>query len=90
MDGASLHCVVPVLEAQHTKQELRRRRGRERGLVNFTRRVFELQQTLGNVAVIENPKTSDIWRKSSLADLAMSSNVNTANLDLCQIEKGSR
>lgn len=46
----------------YERQELRRLRQRERALVAFTSRAFELQTTLGGIAVIENPQGSDIWR----------------------------
>ena len=50
----------------YEKQELRRLRKREGALVNFTARVFELQHSLGGIAVIENPKGSDLWRHPAL------------------------
>ena len=68
----------------YSTQELRRKRDRERSLLMFVRRVFELQDTLGGVAVIENPRSSAMWRESPVAQLVGRRTVCFADLDLCQ------
>ena len=66
----------------YEKQELRRLRKREGALVNFTARVFELQHSLGGIAVIENPKGSDLWRHPALQRFVGVS-ATFAEVDLC-------
>ena len=65
-------------------QELRRIRRKEKGLLTFVQRVFELQQMLGGVVAIENLRTSDIWRQPQFDSIMKEENVCFADLDLCQ------
>ena len=43
-------------------QQLRRLRQKEKVIVDFTAKVFEMQNALGGLAIIENPRSSDLWR----------------------------
>ena len=68
----------------YTPQELRRKRAREQSLVRFTHRVFELQCDLGGIVVVENPRTSALWRQAPLCHVVRRPEVCFADLDLCR------
>ena len=68
----------------YSSQELRRISSKEKNLLNFVQRVFELQQTLGGIVAVENPRTSDIWRQPQFDSIVKEENVCFADLDLCQ------
>lgn len=67
----------------YNRQELRRLRKREAALVKFTGRIFELQHSLGGIAVIENPRSSDLWRHPELQRF-LGQVACFADVDLCQ------
>ena len=64
-------------------QELRRLRKKEEGLVQFVSRVYDLQNTLGGIAVVENPQTSDLWRHPALQKYVGITGM-FADLDMCR------
>lgn len=57
---------------------------REVVLLRFTRRVFELQHSMGNIAVVENPQGSDLWRHRDMVDLMSLPGVRQIHLDMCR------
>ena len=65
-------------------QQLRRLRAKEQRLLTFVNRVFEIQSRLGGLAVIENPRNSDLWRADPIAKLTENPMAAYADLDLCQ------
>ena len=67
----------------YNRQELKRLRKREAALVRFTGRIFELQHSLGGIAVIENPRSSDLWRHPELQRF-LGQVACFADVDLCQ------
>ena len=50
--------------------------------MKFTSRVFELQSGLGGIAVIENPRGSDLWRHPELQRF-LGERACFADVDLC-------
>lgn len=64
-------------------QELRRVRKREMGLVNFTSDVMALQKQQGGIVIVENPRTSDLWRVPVI-QRRLASGMMFAQPDLCQ------
>jgi hypothetical protein len=67
----------------YNRLQLRRLRKREAALVKFTGRIFELQHSLGGIAVIENPRSSDLWRHPELQRF-LGQVACFADVDLCQ------
>ena len=70
----------------YTKQELRRKRKREEGLVRFVARLFELQNGLGGTVAVENPRGSDLWRHLLMNRLINFPTACFADLDMCQYQ----
>ena len=67
-------------------QELRRRRRREQALVEFTAKVFELQHGLGGLVIVENPRSSDLWRHPLMEQLSNYPAARFADFDMCQYQ----
>eukprot|EP00438_Fugacium_kawagutii_P025852 Skav231407 [mRNA] locus=scaffold4039:44689:52020:- [translate_table: standard] len=72
----------------YDRQELRRLRKREKVLVRFASRAFELQHALGGIAVIENPRSSDLWREPELQRF-LGQSATFADVDLCNFGMAS-
>ncbi len=64
-------------------QELRRLRKKERELLEFIKRVILLQRSLGGMVVVENPRTSDLWRTNIFQELIVEFGLRFAHVDLC-------
>ena len=64
-------------------QVLRRLRRKERELLRFIKEVVKLQISLGGIVVIENPRTSDIWRTNIFQELIVDLGLKFAHVDLC-------
>ena len=65
-------------------QQLRRLRQKEKVIVDFTAKVFEMQNALGGLAIIENPRSSDLWRHPDIERLTNFPAARYADLDMCQ------
>ena len=74
----------------YTPQQLRRLRAKERKILDFVRKVAELQGGLGGFVVIENPRTSDIWRTNQFQELIVDHRMLFAQVDLCAYGMRSR
>eukprot|EP00438_Fugacium_kawagutii_P013250 Skav234490 [mRNA] locus=scaffold3731:121116:128177:+ [translate_table: standard] len=67
----------------YSPQERRRLRAREGVFINLIEEVIVLQKLTQGLVIIENPRTSDIWRHSSLARWAQDESMAMAQVDLC-------
>ena len=67
-----------------SKQELRRRRKKQKVLLQVMNEVLIKQLAAGRDVVIENPMTSDIWSDPSLAPWCADPNMCFFRTDLCQ------
>ena len=67
----------------YSPQELRRRRLKEKEILRFVKKVASLQGELGGIVVIENPRTSDIWRTGQFQELIVNHEMSFADVDLC-------
>ena len=68
----------------HTKQERRRRRLKEKVFLELIDKVMVMQLAGGRDVVVENPLSSDIWREPLLERWAKDSRVHIFRTDLCQ------
>eukprot|EP00435_Cladocopium_sp_Y103_P068690 s358_g32.t1 len=68
----------------HTKQERRRRRLKEKVFLELIDKVMVLQLAGGRDVVIENPLSSDLWREPLLERWAQDPRVQLFRTDLCQ------
>ena len=67
----------------YDQQQRRRLRQREKILIEFTEEVLLRQRLRGGLVVVENPRSSDIWRHSSLARWIQDPEMCRAEVDLC-------
>ena len=66
-----------------TAQERRRRQAREVTFLHFLDRVLQLQHDLGGHLIVENPRTSEIWRHHICANWLRDPRHHEVNLDMC-------
>lgn len=71
-------------------QERRRRRRREKELIKLIEEVIIYQKANQGLFVIENPRTSDIWRESCLGRWYQDPNMHLCQTDLCTYGLESR
>ena len=64
-------------------QERRRLRAKEQVLIQFVDEVIETQNLLGGMAIVENPRSSDMWRHSALQRWILKPDIHLAKVDLC-------
>ena len=74
----------------HDSQERRRRRRREKELIKLVEEVIVFQRANYGLVVVENPRTSDIWRHSALSRWYHDSEMHLCQVDLCTYGLESR
>lgn len=74
----------------HDSQEQRRRRRREKELIKLVEEVIVFQRANYGLVVVENPRTSDIWRYSALSRWYHDSEMHLCQVDLCTYGLESR
>ena len=67
----------------YSKQELRRLRAGEQVLIEFVNDVLEAQHGGGRLAVVENPRNSDLWRHPLMQRWILQDGIHLAKVDLC-------
>ena len=67
----------------YDRQERRRRRAREVVFLKLIDNVLAEQRAGGRLAVVENPRSSDIWRHPILQRWIMDPEIYLAKVDLC-------
>ena len=74
----------------HTKQELRRRRQKQKIFLKMINEVLIQQMAEGRDVVIENPLTSDLWRDPLIAPWCEDVHMSFFRTDLCQFGMRSK
>ena len=67
----------------YTPQERRRLRKREQALIKLVEEVIVFQRANHGLVVVENPRTSDLWNRSSLKRWYNDPEMHLAQVDLC-------